>query len=99
MELLIEQIAEIERQLSDGTMSHSDQQLLVQMWDELNEQLEALEDDERTITLSDTESIHTLPKRPGSLHTGVLIDIGNGCYITLDESEDDSAGTDEYDSD
>ncbi len=88
MEDLLEQIAEIERQLSDETLPHSDQQLLSQMWDELNEQLEAMDAD--TI-VSDSESIHTLPKRPGTplpLHPSLLIDIGNGCYITPDEFDE-----------
>jgi hypothetical protein len=84
MEHLIEQIAEIERQLSDDTLPHSDQQLLGQMWDELNEQLEAMELAED----DDDMSIHTQPKRLGTplpLHPSLLIDVGNGCYITPEE--------------
>lgn len=92
MEDIIEQIAEIERQLSDDTLPHSDQQLLGQMWDELNEQLEAMEMNEDVDTIvSDAGSIHTLPKRPGTplpLHPSLLIDVGNGCYITPDEFDE-----------
>lgn len=80
MELLIEQIAEIERQLSDGTLPHSDQQLLDQMWDELNEQLEAMEIDDDAMEVDDT-SIHTQPKRSETPMT----DDGGG---SSDEFED-----------
>ena len=89
MEHLIEQLADIERQMDDATLSHSDQQLLDQAWDDIMEQIENHPDadefmldhieeilarwrqedeDDETLTDSETESIHTQPKnnRPGT---------------------------------
>ena len=41
---LLEQLADIERQQQDPTLSHSDQQLLDQAWEELNDRLDELDD-------------------------------------------------------
>jgi acyl-CoA thioesterase len=41
---LLQQLADIERQQQDPTLSHSDQQLLDQAWDDINEQLDHLDD-------------------------------------------------------
>ncbi len=41
---LLQQLADIERQQQDPTLSHSDQQLLDQAWDDINEQLDYLDD-------------------------------------------------------
>jgi len=72
MDSLIEQLAEIERQMRDLTLPHSDQQLLDQAWDELMAQLEdyEAEDDQETEDDEDEEeeepgSPKTLP-RPGT---------------------------------
>lgn len=41
---LLEKLADIERQQEDKTMSHSDQQLLDQAWEDTTNQLDALEE-------------------------------------------------------
>lgn len=41
---LLQQLADIERQQQDTTLSHSDQQLLDQAWDDINDRLEQLDD-------------------------------------------------------
>lgn len=94
MEHLLERLADIERQLEDDTLSHSDQQLLCRFWEELHAEMEILqladEYDDQTIE-SEAESIHTQPKRPRSplpLHPSLLIDIGNGCFLTPDEFDE-----------
>jgi hypothetical protein len=92
MEHLLEQLADIERQMDDSTLSHSDQQLLDQAWDDINDQIEVLqmaeEYDDRTLTLSESESIHTLPKRPDTpIPTDVrmFVDLGNGYILAIEE--------------
>jgi hypothetical protein len=44
MESLLRQLADIERQMEDKTLSHSDQQLLDQAWEDINGQLNELDD-------------------------------------------------------
>lgn len=41
---LLSQLAEIERQQQDKTLPHSDQQMLDQAWEDINDQLEELDD-------------------------------------------------------
>ena len=41
---LLEELAEIERQQEDTTLSHSDQQLLDQAWEELDSEIDRLEE-------------------------------------------------------
>lgn len=72
MDSLIEQLAEIERQMRDLTLPHSDQQLLDQAWDELMAQLEDYQeevldddDDDDDEEVEEPESPKTLP-RPGT---------------------------------
>jgi hypothetical protein len=87
MELLLEALADIERQMDDAILPHSDQQLLDLAWEDIYNQIEAMErgeeDDDETIE-SDSDSIHTQPKRFETPQNG-LIDIGNGMYVTTDE--------------
>ena len=91
MEHLLEQLADIERQMDDSTLSHSDQQLLDHAWDDINDQIEVLqladEYDNQTIE-SEAESIHTQPKRPDTpIPTDVrmFVDLGNGYILAIEE--------------
>lgn len=43
MNNLFQQLASLEAQMADKTLSHSDQQLLDQMWEYVNDQIEYLE--------------------------------------------------------
>lgn len=83
MELLLQALADIERQMADATLPHSEQQLLDLAWEDINSQIE--EYDDQTIE-SDSDSIHTQPKRCETPQNG-LIAIGNGMYVTIDELE------------
>lgn len=43
---------EIERQMNDSTLSHSDQQMLDQAWDDIMAEIDDLEDSQRVVTIA-----------------------------------------------
>lgn len=82
MEALLKTIDEVKREmrkieleLEDDTLPHSDQALLQDGWDALEEQLDMLEDELRRIEAP----------RPPTPHPEELIKLGDGLYLTQEE--------------
>jgi len=99
---LLEELAEVEKQQEDETLSHSDQQLLDQAWEDLNDQIAYLQE---IIEMGEDKPDWGGEEEPISTTIQNVYHMGGTIYIDQEEldrlnnMEDNRVGGDYYETD